>query len=165
MASGKSSIGRLLSSELNMTFKDLDHHIVDKYQKSIADIFSEYGEIYFRKIEHDALKELLEVNENFILSLGGGTPCYANNMDLIASYKNATSIYLRANVNTISERLLKNKSRRPLVAELSDEKIPEFVAKHLFERRFFYEQADHVLSVDQKSKEEIIRNIAELNLF
>ena len=96
------------------------------------EIFSQKGEIYFRKIEHECLKEVLENSLDVILSLGGGTPCYANNMDLIHQQK-AVSIYLRASIATLTDRILKQKASRPLVAFLSDDQVPEFIAKHLFD--------------------------------
>lgn len=158
MASGKSSIGKRIAKSLNISFIDLDDYIIEKENQSIADIFSNKGEIYFRKIEHLYLKEILENEKNFILSLGGGTPCYANNMEFIKNNK-ATSIYLQGNVLTLVERLIKKKAKRPLIASLSDEQIPEFVAKHLFERRAFYELAEITFKIDQKKKKEVAKEI------
>ena len=80
MASGKSTIGKILAKELNLSFIDLDHYISDREQMSIPEIFNQKGEIYFRKIETKCLLEVLEKEQEFILSLGGGTPCYGNNM-------------------------------------------------------------------------------------
>lgn len=161
MASGKSTIGKLLSEKLQLPFLDLDNYISEKENKSVPEIFSQNGEIYFRKIEHEYLKEVLENQQDCIISLGGGTPCYANNMQLIHD-KKAISIYLKASIQTLSERLLKNKSSRPLIAFLEDEQVPEFIAKHLFERRFFYEQATKFLNIDKKSENEIVSEIEKL---
>lgn len=161
MASGKSTIGKQLSEKLGMPFLDLDIYISENKNKSVPEIFSQNGEIYFRKKEHEYLKEVLENQQDCILSLGGGTPCYANNMELIHN-QNAISIYLKASIQTLSERLLKNKSSRPLVAFLDDDQVPEFIAKHLFERRFFYEQAKKVVVIDQKSASEIVGEIETL---
>ncbi|MEN8704390.1 MAG: shikimate kinase [Polaribacter sp.] len=163
MASGKSSIGKRIAKSLNISFIDLDDFIIDKENQSIADIFSTKGEIYFRKIEHLYLKEILENKKNVILSLGGGTPCYANNMELIKNSK-AISIYLQGNVPTLAARLIKKKANRPLVASLSDEQIPEFVAKHLFERRAFYELAEMTFKIDQKKKKEVAKEIQAILL-
>ena len=80
MASGKSTIGKQLSKKLSVQFLDLDDYISEKEQMSISEIFDKKGEVYFRLIEHKYLKAVLEKEEDFILSLGGGTPCYANNM-------------------------------------------------------------------------------------
>lgn len=161
MASGKSSIGRRLSKKINLPLIDLDNYIEAKEQLSIADIFKQKGEIYFRKIENIYLKELLQKNESFVLSLGGGTPCYANNMDLI-NQSDAISIYLKASVNKLANRLIKKKSKRPLVANLSDDKIFEFVGKHLFERNVFYDQAKIIVKTDGKTKSETTTEIIAL---
>ena len=161
MASGKSTIGKQLSKKLGIPFLDLDTYIYEKENKSVSEIFSQNGEIYFRKKEHEYLMEVLENQQDFILSLGGGTPCYANNIELILN-KNSISIYLKASIQTLSNRLLKNKNLRPLVAFLEDDQVPEFIAKHLFERRFFYEQARKVVVIDQKSVSEIVDEIGTL---
>ncbi|KRP26641.1 MAG: shikimate kinase [Cryomorphaceae bacterium BACL22 MAG-120619-bin32] len=161
MASGKSTIGKQLSKKLGIPFLDLDTYIYEKENKSVSEIFLQNGEIYFRKKEHEYLREVLENQQDFILSLGGGTPCYANNIELILN-KNSISIYLKASIQTLSNRLLKNKNLRPLVAFLEDDQVPEFIAKHLFERRFFYEQARKVVVIDQKSVSEIVDEIGTL---
>lgn len=163
MASGKSSIGKRVAKSLNISFIDLDDYIIDKENQSIANIFSSKGEIYFRQIEHLYLKEILEKKKNVILSLGGGTPCYANNMELIKNSE-AISIYLQGNVTTLAARLIKKKANRPLVSSLSDDQIPEFVAKHLFERRAFYELADLTFKIDQKKKKEVAKEIEAMLL-
>ncbi|MGK0422284.1 MAG: shikimate kinase [Polaribacter sp.] len=158
MASGKSTIGKEVSKKLDMNFIDLDVYISEQEKKSISEIFKIKGEIYFRKIENLYLKELLNNEGDFVLSLGGGTPCYANNMELIQSSK-AKSIYIQASIPTLVTRLIKEKSTRPLVADLENEKITEFVAKHLFERRFFYEQAAIIMNTENKSIQEIVLEI------
>jgi shikimate kinase len=161
MASGKSSIGKKISKHLKMNFIDLDDYIIDKEEATIAEIFKQKGEIYFRNIENKYLKEILSKDDNFILSLGGGTPCYANNMEIIKE-KATTSIYLQGNVSTMVKRLINKKAKRPIIASLDDDKIPEFVAKHLFERRFFYEQAKITIKIDDKTKTEIAKKIVLL---
>jgi shikimate kinase len=158
MASGKSSIGKKLAKSLAMNFIDLDDYIVENEKMSIPDIFKNKGEIYFRMIESKYLKEILSEDDYFILSLGGGTPCYANNMEEIKNSE-AKSIYLQGNVPTMVKRLIKKKAKRPLIASLGDDKIPEFVAKHLFERRFFYEQAEITVKIDDKTKTEVAKEI------
>jgi shikimate kinase len=161
MASGKSSIGKKLSKRLTMNFIDLDDYIIGKEKLSIAEIFKQKGEIYFRNIENKYLKEILSKNDDFILALGGGTPCYANNMELIKD-RATTSVYLQGGVATMVKRLIEKKAKRPIIASLDEDKIPEFVAKHLFERRFFYEQAKMTIKIDDKTKTEIAKELAEL---
>lgn len=159
MGSGKTTIGKKLAKKLYLPFFDLDQYIESREGTSIPEIFKNKGEIYFRKIEHTYLQEFLQGNEEYILSLGGGTPCYAGNMDIILNQEGVKSIYLQANVPTIKERISKNKHKRPLIASLSDEKLTEFIAKHLFERRNFYEQAHHTIPVNGKDVNTIIADL------
>ena len=160
MASGKSSIGKKLSKIIAQPFIDLDDYIVEKETLSIPNIFKIKGEIYFRKKETEYLNELLQKKENFILAVGGGTPCYGNNMNIIN--KKAKSVYLNASIKTIYGKLskIKNKKKRPLIAEISNENLQEFIAKHLFERRPYYEQATCIINIDNKTKKEIATEIS-----
>jgi shikimate kinase len=161
MASGKSTIGREISKKLDMKFIDLDDYISKREKRSISEIFKVEGEIYFRRIESLYLGEILNSKDSFILSLGGGTPCYSNNMELILN-SDASSIYIKASIKTLVSRLIAEKNKRPLVADLEDDKLIEFVAKHLFERRFFYEQASITINTEDKSAEEITTEIGIL---
>ncbi|GAA4306239.1 shikimate kinase [Aestuariibaculum suncheonense] len=157
MASGKSTLGRVLAEKLIYNFLDLDDYIESQEQMSISEIFKTKGEIYFRKAETKYLKELLEGKTNLILSLGGGTPCYGNNMQLILDATNAKSLYLKASIPTLVNRLKNEKGKRPLVAHIkTDEELSEFIGKHLFERSPFYSQANIVLPTDNKTTSEII---------
>ena len=161
MASGKSTIGKRLSKKLSLNFIDLDDYIIEKEKMSISDVFKNKGEVYFRLIENKYLKEILSENDNFVLSLGGGTPCYANNMEEI-NKENTISIYLEGGTATMIERLIRKKAKRPLIASLGDDKIPEFVAKHLFERRPFYELAKLKVKIDEKTKKDVAKELVKL---
>ena len=161
MASGKSSVGKLLSKKLSMKFLDLDDYIINKEGMSIAEIFEKKGEVYFRVIENKYLKEVLNTKDQFILALGGGTPCYANNMEEI-NKGDTVSIYLQGKTKTMIDRLIKKKSKRPLIASLADDKISEFVAKHLFERRMYYELAKITVKIDAKTKKEIAKKLKKI---
>lgn len=160
MASGKSTVGKHLAKKMEVPFIDLDAYIEAKENMVISTVFKEKGEIYFRKKEHYYLQELLNTDTNFVLSLGGGAPCYAGNMDLVIA-SNAISIYLQANIKILTDRLLKEKIHRPLMANLEDKKIPEFIAKHLFERTPFYEKATHKIKGDGKDIETIASEVLE----
>jgi shikimate kinase len=157
MGSGKSTVARILGEKLELKVIDLDDYISEKEGLGIPEIFETHGEIYFRKIENAYLLELLNSNEHFVLALGGGTPCYANNMGAIL--KRSDSYYLKASIGTLTERLIKEKDHRPLIASLSEEKLTEFIAKHLFERRNFYEQAENIIAIDGKNPELIASEI------
>ena len=159
MGSGKTTIGIQLAKKLFLNFTDLDEFIEEKEQKSIKEIFEQKGEIYFRKIEHKYLKQFIKENESYVLSLGGGTPCYAGNLDLILHDKNNLSFYLRGSISTLFKRLSKNKFKRPLINDLSDNQLTEYIAKHLFERSVFYDKATYKISIDDKEVQEIVTEI------
>ncbi|WP_428740375.1 shikimate kinase [Tenacibaculum sp.] len=162
MASGKSTIGKILAEKRQIPFIDLDAYIEKKENMSVSEVFSGKGEIYFRKQEHVYLKELLEKKEDFVLSLGGGTPCYAGNMKVLQSSANVKSVYLKTSINTVLERLENEKGQRPLLADLGKDELAEFIAKHLFERSYYYNQATYTLTVDNKSVEETTVELQEL---
>jgi len=165
MTSGKSTIGKILAKKLNFNFIDLDTYIEEKEETTIANIFETKGEIYFRKLESINLQEVISSYENTVLSLGGGTPCYANNLDVILKAKNTTSIYLKASLGELVKRIEREKQLRPLVNHLnSKDEMLEFVGKHLFERSNYYSQANVVINTDNKSLEKIIEDII-LQLF
>ena len=157
MGSGKSHISKLLSAKLHYKLLDLDKEISLRLNKSISEIFQKDGEIYFRKKEKEILEEILQEKENSILSVGGGTPTFYRNMDAIN--EKSTSFFLRTSVKTLSERILKNKEKRPLLARIPDEELPEFIAKHLFERNQFYQKANYIIETEGKSPEEILKEI------
>jgi len=162
MGSGKSTIGKALANELKLSFIDLDHAIENEIGMSIRDFFDTSGELKFRRLENEVLKKLLDENSDMILSTGGGTPCYGNNLELLKSASNAKVFYLKGSIKTLTERLLSEKDTRPLIQSIDEKDLPEFIGKHLFERSNFYLQAHHVVEIDQKSVEMIVEEIIEL---
>ena len=162
MGSGKSSIGKILSEKLAYSLVDLDDYIEKKENSTVKTIFKTKGEIYFRKKENEYLKVLLRTEGNMILSLGGGTPCYGQNMDLIEAAEDATSIYLKASLPKLSKKLFKKKAKRPLIAHIAtEEDMAEFIGKHLFERSHFYNKAQITVLTDDKNKEEVATAVLE----
>jgi shikimate kinase len=158
MGAGKSTIGPLLAQELGYDYLDLDQLIEEHEVKSIPEIFEAKGEIYFRRAEHRILKETLIKYSNIVLSLGGGTPCYANNHELYQR-PDCKSIYLKASISTLKSRLDQDNTPRPLLQQMSLMEKEDFITKQLFERSFFYYQAQIVIVVDGKSPEEITKEI------
>ena len=161
MAVGKSTVAKVLSLKTGIKFVELDDLIEKKCNLNIDQIFKNKGEIYFRKIEHEIFTQLLENEQRLIISTGGGTPCYSDN-HLRLNSKNKLSIYLKASLPILVERLKLEKNKRPLVASLANEELTEFVAKQLFERSYFYNQATYVLDTDNKNADLISQEIIEL---
>ncbi|MFT5715055.1 MAG: shikimate kinase [Flavobacterium sp.] len=161
MGCGKSTIAKTLSKIINVPFVDLDQYIEQKAKLTINAIFEQRGEIYFRKLEHQAFVELLDSSEPLIIGLGGGTPCYANNHELLTG-ENVVSIYLKASIETLFNRLSLNKSKRPLIANKSEGELKEFIAMHLFERSFYYNQAQFIVSVDDKTIDQAVLDIVAI---
>lgn len=159
MGCGKSHISKILSEKINFKLIDLDKEISRRNKLTISEIFEKKGEISFRKLEREALEEILASEENVVLSLGGGTPVYYNNMEIINH--SSRSFFLRASVSTLSERLSKQKEKRPLIANISDENLSEFIAKHLFERNQFYSKAQFNINTDAREPEDIVKEIIE----
>ena len=161
MGSGKSVVAKLLAEKIRLPRLDLDEVISEKAHATIPEIFKMQGEIKFRKLEQESFKEIMQSPESVVLSLGGGTPCYANNHELLKA-ENVISVYLRTSVDVLYDRLLSEKSQRPLIANLQGEELKEFIAKSLFERSYYYNQAMHVVVTDGKSAETIVSEIEKL---
>lgn len=163
MGSGKSTFGKLLSNKIETDFIDLDSYIVKREDMSISEIFTLKGELYFRKVEHLYLKELLNIQSDVIIALGGGTPCYANNMELISQSDNATSIFLDTNLDVLTERLFNQKENRPLIKKInSKENLKTFIAKHLFERRDFYNKSEYILKLVDEDTDFVVDQLQSI---
>lgn len=161
MGSGKTTIAQYLAKQMKVDWVDLDDLIEKETQLSIATLFSTKGEVYFRKIEHQLFKKAVEQKGTLIISTGGGTPCYANN-HLFLKGENVVSIYLKGSIDTLYQRLLPEKQKRPLLATLSEEELKEYIAKSLFERSFFYNQATFKVDIDEKTPETILEELQQL---
>ena len=159
MGSGKSTTGKDLAKALGYEFIDLDQYIEQKYDTTITELFNQFGELGFRKRERESLHEVL-TKPNVVLSLGGGTPVYYDNIDVINSH--SESFYLRVQLPHLVKRLENKRSTRPLIAHLDDEQLTEFVAKHLFERNPFYQKAKHTISISNQSSFEVLNQIMEI---
>jgi len=162
MGSGKSTIGVQLATVLEYEFIDLDNFIEEKEELNVKEIFNFKGEIYFRKLENACLKEIYALKNNVVLSLGGGTPCFSGNMELINS-GNSKSIYLRLLPKNLSSRLFLEKENRPLISHLKTENdLVEFIAIHLFERQNFYNQAANTIATDNLTVNETVESIVKV---
>ncbi|MEO7978617.1 shikimate kinase [Flavobacterium sp.] len=161
MGCGKSTIAQKLSKATNIPYLDLDKCIEEKANLTINEIFELHGEIYFRKLEHEIFLELLQSSDDTVIGLGGGTPCYANNHEFLKG-EGVISVYLKASIDTLYNRLIHNKSKRPLIANMEEQEMREFIAKHLFDRSFYYNHALHKVVVDNKTVEKTVSDILEI---
>ncbi len=161
MAVGKSTIGKILAEKKQLKWVDLDEIIENNAKLSVADIFKEKGEIYFRKQEHLEFKKLLNSKESLVISTGGGTPCYADN-HLLLNGDNVVSVYLSATIEELYNRLKNNAAERPLLANKSEEELKEFIAKKMFERSYYYNQATFKINTGGKTPETIAEEINAL---
>ena len=157
MGSGKSATAKQLSSLLELPYIDLDHAISASEKLEIPQIFHNKGEIYFRKKENQILSEILADNSSFILATGGGTPCYFNNIDVLNQH--SITVYLSHNPLDLAARLSKDKTQRPLISHIPEEDLPEFIAKHLFERNQFYQKAQIIINAANKTPQQIADEI------
>ncbi len=162
MGCGKSSIGKAIEEIYSKKYFDLDSVIEKEQQLSINEIFEQKGALFFRKLERKTLENIINSNKNAIISLGGGTPCYYDTMNYLEVNYQKT-IYLKSSVKILTQRLYLEKDNRPLLSEIETEKqLEEFIAKHLFERTYFYQKAQHTVLVDKKEIEEISKEIIDL---
>ena len=144
MGSGKTTVGKVLSRELNLPFYDLDWYIENRMHKSIHQIFEEKGEEGFRRIERNLLHEVAEF-ENVIISCGGGTPCFFDNIGYIN--QQGESVYLKCRADVLSAHLRMGKTIRPLLLNKTNEEVELFINEQLAQRESFYSQAKHIIDV------------------
>ena len=145
MGAGKTTLGRPLSKVMNLEFIDLDNFIEARYHKTVKDIFAEVGEAGFRQIEHRSLEEVADY-ENVVIALGGGTPCFFDNMDYLNQQGDV--VYLKANPDTLYKHLLMAKVERPLLKGKSADELIAYITEHLKERDPFYSKARYTLDVN-----------------
>lgn len=157
--SGKSTWGKKLASALKYNFIDLDDQIEEKENLKISDIFIEKGEEYFRDKEQFYLEKTINLN-NTIVSTGGGTPCYKNNMEFMN--KNGITIYLNANIGIISDRILKGKRQRPLFFNQSEDEIRKNIEKILSLRKGYYNMANYTFNIPDESVQTFVNKAVQL---
>lgn len=152
MGTGKSTFGKRLAFAMNFKFIDLDEFIESKENLKIAEIFNNYGESRFRELESFYLKSINETD--IIISCGGGTPCFNNNINFINS--NGLSIYLKTNRGILISRLIYNKSKRPLLADKTDTELLKFINELIDKREPFYLKAKITFQMDKSKLDELI---------
>ena len=155
MASGKSTIGRLLAKKLNFKFFDIDLKIENKTKTKISEIFKMKGEIFFRNIEEKITLKLLNKNR-CVISLGGGG--FLNEIIRKEAQKNGITVWLNWDSKTLIERLKKNRKKRPITLNLDDNKIKDLIAN----RSIIYSKSKYKINCESMAQLEIVKKIVEI---
>lgn len=145
MGAGKTSVGKVLAKKLGMQFYDLDWYIEERFRRKIADLFAQKGEDGFRDIERRMLHEVAEF-ENVVLALGGGTPCFYDNMDY--ANRSGITIFLDASPQTIIRHLSISHTVRPLLKDKQGDELVAFIQKQLEQRMAYYSKAQYRVDVN-----------------
>jgi shikimate kinase len=162
MGSGKSTLGRRLANRLEVGFVDTDEYFEQKFRTSITLFFERFGEESFRKLEHEVLKEVIDKQIDTVISTGGGTPCFFDNMALMNAH--GITIYLRLPASVLAARLSNSpfRYRRPKLKGMDKNTLLETVTAHLIEREPFYNQSKLIIDAFGMKLEEIVEKIAEV---
>jgi shikimate kinase len=144
MASGKSTVGKKLAKKLNLPFVDLDDYIEEKYNTTIRLLIYDKGMDRFREIEKESLETLINKHENIVISTGGGTPCFFDNINLMNN--SGVTIYLEVDIHTLVDRLMYAKQDRPLIWGKSREDLTVYAEDLLDKRQNDYQKAKHIIN-------------------
>lgn len=158
MGSGKTTVGHALSQELGLPFYDLDWYIETRMHRTVKQIFDEKGEEGFRKIEHNLLHEVAEF-EDVIISCGGGTPCFFDNIDYIN--RQGETVYLKCTTDVLYKHLKMGKTVRPLLLNKTPDEVKTFIEAQLKQRKPFYAKAKHIVDVSLMDNKEKIKTTVD----
>ncbi len=151
---GKTTVGRLLSKKLDREFIDVDNEFENITKFKIADFFSKYGEVEFRKIEKKIMKNIVLNKDNLVISTGGGIFSDIEIRDFII--ENSLTLFLNSSIDTLTGRLKKNFMNRPLLNKGS---LIDNIEKLYKNRKKNYMMAEHMVIVDNLSAEQVAQKI------
>lgn len=157
MGSGKTHWGRLLSQKLSLPFFDLDEQVSVHAGKTIPEIFATEGEEHFRLLEKEVLYIIAESHESFVMACGGGSPCFFNNIEYMN--QSGTTVWINTPKEVLFDRLVKEKSSRPLIKNLSDDQLRGFISRKYSDRKIYYEQADIIIDEEPVQLDHLIEKI------
>ena len=160
MGAGKTTLGRAFAKDTGLSFIDLDWYIEERYHKTIGELFAERGENGFRELER---KMLMEVGmfENVVISTGGGTPCFSDNMEFMNA--NGVTVLLQASEAVLFRRLSVARMQRPKLKNLTDEELKQYIVDAQEQRRIYYEKAQHLFAADElEDRRQIAASVARL---
>ena len=156
MGAGKTTAARRLASHLGWEVVDTDAMFEEKYKISVCDFFNKYDEPLYRKLESEVLKSTADL-ENVVISTGGGTACYFDNMEWMNQH--GLTVFLRISQKAVVDRLLHAKRKRPLAEGKTETELTEFVNQHYMARLPFYEQAKITVKAEDLDLEHLIKLI------
>lgn len=166
MGAGKTTLGKAFARDMGLTFVDLDWYIEERFHKTIRQLFTEMGENGFRELEKRMLHEVADF-EDVVISTGGGTPCFFDNMEYMNSKGDV--VFLDVDVEVLFRRLKVAKQQRPLLAQKNDEELIEFIVDALQKRLPMYSKARYVFNGERledrhqiKESVERLKNLLEL---
>jgi len=156
MGSGKTTTGEILAVKLGYRFVDMDQEIEQEQGVSINEIFASGGEASFRKLEESLLRKIIE-QDNLVVATGGGVPCYGDNMKVINAH--GISIYLKMKQEELFSRLMLEKNSRPLIKDMDQTRLSEFIRVKLAEREPFYKLAAIIVDAAGINPDDLLSKI------
>lgn len=157
MGSGKSIISNYLSKATNKIKISIDEEIENVCKRPISEIFTQFGEFYFRNEERKIIRHIVVSSENLILDLGGGAPCFFDTMKFLNQH--CTTVYLNTPVDQLIKRLKDDQANRPLLKNKEEQELEDFIRKQFEERKKYYQKADYTINTANKSIEKIVEEI------
>lgn len=162
MGAGKTTLGRAFAKKTGLSFIDLDWYIEERFHKTIGELFAERGEEGFRRLEQKMLHEV-GMFEDVIISTGGGTPCYADNMSFMN--ENGCTVLLKASEDVLFRRLSVARMQRPKLKNLSDDELRQFIVDAQEVRREYYEKAQFCFQADElEDRRQIAESVERLKI-
>ncbi len=146
MGAGKTTLGKAAARRMNVSFIDLDWYIEERFHKTVGELFAERGETGFRELERNMLHEVADF-EDVIISTGGGTPCFFDNMDFMN--RMGSTVFLDVDPDVLFRRLKIAKQQRPILQGKKDEELKAFILQALEKRMVYYKQARYCLNADE----------------
>lgn len=162
MGSGKTHWGARIASTLQMPFFDLDALIAEEQGMDVPEIFAIKGEEFFRYKEKEGLQKLVAEMDHFVLSAGGGTPCFFNNIQFMKQHGKV--IWLNTATPVLTERLMRERLRRPLLREIPESGLEAYIVRKLGERKMYYQQADVMVEEEKTELARLIELFKDKNL-
>lgn len=157
---GKSSVGKVLAEKLQYTFLDLDTVLEERESMTVAQIFEQKGQDYFREAEAKALRSVAGLADGVVLATGGGAPCFHRNMAFMV--ENGQSVYLKVSAQELVARLsAQDLQQRPLLRGKAPDELLSLLAEMLAQRERFYAQASLVLPVDGLSVDTVALQLCQ----